>query len=970
MSKYKDYTPEQMEELFSNYLMDSWSFSKVSTFSRNEKAFEMSYIYNQSFKRSSSEAAGSAYHEAIAWYFSNLKTGTILDVVDLQTIAFNYIDEIWPNQWKIQKTTPTVEECQKKANTICSALLKNFFSDINVYLSDLEEILDVELYCNEFLTINGVDIPLPCHLRIDLVIRTKKEHKIVVIDHKSKSTFSDDKEVRFSIGRQAITYCKGYESNTGIKVDEVWFIENKYSENKDKKPQLSCFKVNMDEDNRKLYEALLYEPLKRMIEAISDPDHVYIINDNDNFVDKAEIYDFWAQTMIAEVDDFNIPEPKKELIEKRLRKIRNASLATINPNIIKKFRDNAAEFIPYDLSNKNMTKEQKIEHTLRTLGLIVNIAHTFEGYSSDTFLINVSVGTNLSSVQKYRLDIASALDVPAIRMSKDLFVHEGKAYLSIEAPKKREKFLPFDLDCLDGFKIPIGKDNFDNKVIWDMENPSTPHVLICGSTGCLAADTNISCYVPHYKSHSKTKTIETLFKIQNGEPSRQTHLVNRGKKNMLVRCLNEKTNKFEYTPFEVVYSGKKLCFNMVTDAGQTIECTENHKFLSGSKWKPLSKLKVGDKIMYRPPVRNFKGKQKQQVLRDVFVKYHPKGRIKTTIDTISGKPYKYYRVPFHHFVYEANKNGLSVNDYKILLDNYDGRELFFIPKGYQIDHIDGIRQNNDPSNLQMLTIKEHSRKTVDTANGVFGYFEPKECTVLSINPTEIKDTYDICCIGDNHNFLANNLVVHNSGKSVCIISMIEYAKLAGINRIVIFDPKFEFNGYLNSNTEVFNNIEDIETMMELMVEEMNEHIKSGKTNKTLVIFDEFADAVANSRSGAELNVYQDVINGTYKNGSPKFKRECVGVKKSLEENLRILLQKGRSSGYRIVAATQRASVKVITGDAKVNFPVQICFKVPKEIDSKVVLDEAGAESLTGKGDGLIKSPEYPSVVRFQAFYKK
>jgi len=71
-----------------------------------------------------------------------------------------------------------------------------------------------------------------------------------------------------------------------------------------------------------------------------------------------------------------------------------------------------------------------------------------------------------------------------------------------------------------------------------------------------------------------------------------------------------------------------------------------------------------------------------------------------------------------------------------------------------------------------------------------------------------------------------------------------------------------------------------------------------------------------------------------------------------------------------VAATQRASVKVITGDAKVNFPVQICFRVPKETDSRVVLDEAGAESLAGMGDGLIRSPQYNDIVRFQAFYKQ
>ena len=84
----------------------------------------------------------------------------------------------------------------------------------------------------------------------------------------------------------------------------------------------------------------------------------------------------------------------------------------------------------------------------------------------------------------------------------------------------------------------------------------------------------------------------------------------------------------------------------------------------------------------------------------------------------------------------------------------------------------------------------------------------------------------------------------------------------------------------------------------------------------------------------------------------------------------MLLQKGRSLGFRIIAATQRASAKIITGDAKVNFPVQVCFRVPKEVDSKVVLDEAGAETLQGQGDGLIRSPEYMGVVRFQGFYYK
>jgi len=70
-----------------------------------------------------------------------------------------------------------------------------------------------------------------------------------------------------------------------------------------------------------------------------------------------------------------------------------------------------------------------------------------------------------------------------------------------------------------------------------------------------------------------------------------------------------------------------------------------------------------------------------------------------------------------------------------------------------------------------------------------------------------------------------------------------------------------------------------------------------------------------------------------------------------------------------LAATQRASVKVINGDTKVNFPVQVCFKVQREVDSRVVLDEPGAEALAGNGDGLFRSPQYNDIIRFQGYYK-
>lgn len=212
---------------------------------------------------------------------------------------------------------------------------------------------------------------------------------------------------------------------------------------------------------------------------------------------------------------------------------------------------------------------------------------------------------------------------------------------------------------------------------------------------------------------------------------------------------------------------------------------------------------------------------------------------------------------------------------------------------------------------------------------------------------------------DIHNHSTPHMLIcgaTGSGKSVSIKSTIEYARLAGVSRIIVLDPKYEFLNLQGSGIEVIADIEEIEQRMKELVAEMQHRAKTGGSGMTMIVFDEFADAVSSARSGRALDIKDE--DG-----------KVIGREKSLEENLKMLLQKGRSLGYRIIAATQRASTKVITGDAKVNFPVQVCFRVPKAVDSKVVLDEEGAETLAGRGDGLMKSPEYFGTMRFQGFYK-
>ncbi|MDE6810661.1 MAG: PD-(D/E)XK nuclease family protein [Muribaculaceae bacterium] len=679
INKYITLSDDQLEEHFSQFLIDSWSYSAVATFARNEKEFERRYIYREPSRSSATTVAGTAYHAALRLFFENLHNGVETTIVQMQERAYAEIDTVDANRWKLGKKTPTVADCITAATKTANDLITNFYKEQALYIDEVDEVLSVEQHLTSWIVVNGVDIPLPCHAVIDLVVRLR-DGRIVIIDHKSKTAYTDESELAYTGAKQAITYVLTWESHyPDYPVDEVWYVENKHSQNKDKSPQLRKMAITLDVDTRRLYEAILYEPLRRMLQATTDPNYIYTINDADNLTDRAELYDFWARTLIADIDDFMyLPESKRHLITRRQRKIRDASAATISPKVIKSFRKNAATFISYELRD-DMTNQEKIEHVLRMFNIMVKVPYTFGSYSSISYLLEIGAGVMIKNISAHALDIANAINVPSVRILPELTVYNGKSYLCVEAPHRSGDTLLWNEKYLDGHKIPLGLDNFGNTVVWNLNNHSTPHMLICGATG--------------------------------------------------------------------------------------------------------------------------------------------------------------------------------------------------------------------------------------------------------------------------------------SGKSVCIKSTIEYARRAGVDRIIILDPKYEFIHSLHGDgIEVIADIDIIEQRMKELVAEMQARAKTGGSALTLIVFDEFADAVNSARSGRALDIKDEA-------------GKVIGREKSLEENLKMLLQKGRSLGYRIIAATQRASTKVITGDAKVNFPVQVCFRVPKAVDSKVVLDEEGAETLAGRGDGLIKSPEYFGTVRFQGFYK-
>ena len=92
------------------------------------------------------------------------------------------------------------------------------------------------------------------------------------------------------------------------------------------------------------------------------------------------------------------------------------------------------------------------------------------------------------------------------------------------------------------------------------------------------------------------------------------------------------------------------------------------------------------------------------------------------------------------------------------------------------------------------------------------------------------------------------------------------------------------------------------------------------------------------------------------------------LKREVETHIIRLAQKSRAAGIHLVLATQKPTVDVITGLIKSNLPGRICFKVSSRMDSRVVLDEMGADKLLGKGDMLFLQPGTSDLLRSQGTY--
>ena len=197
-----------------------------------------------------------------------------------------------------------------------------------------------------------------------------------------------------------------------------------------------------------------------------------------------------------------------------------------------------------------------------------------------------------------------------------------------------------------------------------------------------------------------------------------------------------------------------------------------------------------------------------------------------------------------------------------------------------------------------------------------------------------------------------------SGKSVCINSLVASLLMTRPPdelRMIMVDPKrvelTPFNGIPHLVMPVIVEPDDVQPALRGLINEMSRRYKlmeevgarniagyNAKASEPMCFLVLIVDELADLMMTGGLEVEQQLVR---------------------------LAQLGRAAGIHMVLATQRPSVKVVTGLLKANVPARVAFAVASQVDSRVILDGAGAEALMGKGDLLLLNNDFPKARRGQ-----
>ena len=284
-----------------------------------------------------------------------------------------------------------------------------------------------------------------------------------------------------------------------------------------------------------------------------------------------------------------------------------------------------------------------------------------------------------------------------------------------------------------------------------------------------------------------------------------------------------------------------------------------------------------------------------------------------------------------------------------------------------------IALNGDKSVRLELIVEGRDTSSIEVGNKKATPVSFKECFDAIKDRTSEKDKLLIPLGKDIENQVVTtymNELPHllvagttGSGKSVFVNSIISTFIMRNTPeelKLVLVDPKkVEFKPFSNIPhllCPIITEASEASALLKKLCDEMDDRYEQMSLRSVSKISDynELAEARGFPKLPSIVLIIDEYADLITKNA------------KEIEGNVQRICQKARAAGIYLILCTQRPSVNVVTGDIKAVIPSRIALLVPQANDSKVILDQTGAESLLGYGDMLCQIPKRNGLVRVQS----